>query len=150
MSQAEDESLGILFSDVTRLFWRRLESEFAAMGLDFTSGEARVLIMVDEQPGLRQGQLAERLHIEPMSLVGFLDRLEGRGLVERAVDPHDRRARLVHPTASGQAVIDHIRRASASVRAGLVEGLDVSEVATLRRLLQRVRSNLIAAKGDRA
>ena len=149
MDQAWDESLGILFSDVTRLFWRRLEAKFADIGLDFTAGEARVLITLDDCPGLRQSQLAERLHIEPMTLVGFLDRLEGRGLVERTADPNDRRAKLVQPTTPGRAVGERVRVASAEARAGLVEGLAADEVAVLRRLLQRVRGNLVAVKGGR-
>jgi len=148
LADLPEESLGILFSDVTRLFWRRLEAAFAADGLDFTAGEARTLITVDDTPGLRQTQLAERLHIEPMTVTGFLDRLAARDLIERRPDPCDRRAKLIHPTEAGRAVLGQVRRASAEVRATLALGLAPQEVAELRRLARHVRANLAARPAD--
>ncbi len=147
-----DEPLGILFSDVARLFWRRLEAAFADAGLDFTAGESRVLITLDDTPGLRQAQLAERLYIEPMTMTGFLDRLEAKGMVERSPCPSDRRAKLVHPTPAGAVVVGRIRAAAATVRAEMAIGSSEEERATLRRLLQQVRINLAdgAAKGGRS
>lgn len=147
MTDRPDESLGILFADVTRMFWRRLDLGLAAAGLDLTSGEARVMITLEETRGLRQAQLAERMHIEPMTLVGFLDRLETRTLVRRVPDPADRRAKLVEPTEAGRAATARIRAISAEVRARLTAGLGEAEVATLRGLLQRVRRNLVPAGG---
>jgi DNA-binding MarR family transcriptional regulator len=138
-----EESLGILLADVTRLFWRRLETGLATAGLDLTAGEARVMITLEETPGSRQAQLAERMHIEPMTLVGFLDRLEGRAMVRRVVDPSDRRAKLVEPTDLGRRTTTRIRAVSAEVRQRLVTGLEVGETALLRSLLQRLRGNLV-------
>ncbi len=148
MNDPSEEPLAFLFSDVARLFWRRLESAWARAGHDFGSAEVRVLMTIVERPGLRQGQLAERLHIEPMTLVGHLDRLVGRGLAERRPDPGDRRARLVHPTERAATVLEALRAASAGVRAAQTAGFDPAEEVALRRLLQRVRANLAAAPGE--
>ena len=144
MDDTIEEPLGILFSDVARLFWRRLEAAWGAAGFDFGSAEVRVLMSIVERPGLRQTQLAESLHIEPMTLVGHLDRLVGRELVERRPCPQDRRAKLVHPTARGAVVLEALRAASAEVRAAQTAGFSSADEATLRRLLQRVRANLAA------
>ena len=142
MTDPVDEPLGILFSDVARLFWRRLEGAWTAAGHDLGSAEVRVLMTVVERPGLRQTHLAELLHIEPMTLVGHLDRLVGRGLAERRPDPRDRRAKLVHPTDRAAGLLEALRTASAGVRTAQTAGFDEAEITTLRRLLQRVRTNL--------
>ncbi|TBW36305.1 MarR family transcriptional regulator [Siculibacillus lacustris] len=153
--RAED-TLGILVSDVARLFWRRLEAAFRDAGLDFTSGEARVLITLVERcdgGGSRQSRLAERLHIEPMTLVGHLDRLEARGLVERRPDADDRRAKIVRATEAGLSVAATIGTIAARVRAAMAADLDAQEVAALSSLLHRVRANLAtspAARGHAA
>ncbi|MDK9696544.1 MAG: MarR family transcriptional regulator [Siculibacillus sp.] len=147
MGDPNDEPLGILFSDVARLFWRRLETAWAAAGFDLGSAEVRVLMSVVERPGLRQAQLAESLHIEPMTLTGHLDRLVGRGLVERRPDPVDRRAKLVHPTDTAAGVLEALRAASAGVRATQTAGFSAEEEMVLRRLLQRVRINLAKVAG---
>ena len=145
MVDPSEEPLGILFSDVARLFWRRLEAAWSAAGFDVGSAEVRVLMTIVERPGLRQTRLAESLHIEPMTLVGHLDRLVARDLAERRADPADRRAKLVHPTARGAVVLEELRAASTGVRAAQTAGFEDAEIATLRHLMQRVRANLATA-----
>lgn len=144
MRDPSEEPLGSLFSDVARLFWRRLEAAWTAAGHDLGSAEVRVLMTIVEQPGLRQAQLAESLHIEPMTLVGHLDRLVGRGLAERRPDPADRRAKLVHPSPDAASLLEAMRAASSRVRTAQTAGFTAAEEAELRRLLQRVRGNLLA------
>ena len=142
MSATSEEPLANLFSDVARLFWRRLESAWARAGHDFGSAEVRVLITIVDNPGLRQAQLAERLYIEPMTLVGHLDRLVGRGLVERRPDPGDRRAKLVFPTERAGPVLEELRAISAGIKAAQTAGFSAEEATALRGLLTRVRANL--------
>ena len=145
MSAPSQEPFGILFSDVARLYWRRLEAALATAGLDFTSAEMRVLITVVDHPGLRQTALAERLAIEPMTVCGHLDRLAAKGLIERRPDPDDRRAKLVHATADGAPTLARLREATTSVRAAPIADFTPEEITTLRDLLGRVRANLLAA-----
>jgi DNA-binding MarR family transcriptional regulator len=49
-------------------------------------------------------RLAEQMHCEASNLTGLVDRLEGRGLVERRPDPGDRRVRLLALTEAGEGV----------------------------------------------
>jgi DNA-binding MarR family transcriptional regulator len=142
-----EEPLGILFSDVTRLFWRRLEAAFHAEGFDFTSAEARVLISLEdagEPGGVRQARLADMLHIEPMTLCGHLERLEAKGMIERRPDSHDRRAKLVRPSLAGFEVVGRLRRISSAIKAAMVAGLAEDEIRRLADLLPRLRTNLAA------
>ncbi|MEJ1159837.1 MarR family winged helix-turn-helix transcriptional regulator [Prosthecomicrobium sp. N25] len=142
MSPTPEEPISVLLSDVTRLFWRRLEAALKGAGLDFTAGEARTLVNAARSPGLRQAALAERMRIEPMTLVGFLDRLEARGLVERSADPADRRAKLVRTTAAAAEMVERVLSVSAIVKAEVSAGLTPAEIEVLRDLLQRIRANL--------
>jgi DNA-binding MarR family transcriptional regulator len=140
-----EEPLGILFSDVTRLFWRHLETAFHAAGFDFTSAEARVLISLQdagEPGGIRQARLADMLHIEPMTLCGHLERLEAKGMIERRPDSFDRRAKLVRPSLAGFEVVDRLRAISSRIKAAMVDGLAEDEIRHLARLLPRLRTNL--------
>jgi MarR family transcriptional regulator for hemolysin len=142
MTVPAEEPISVLLSDVTRLFWRRLEGALKAAGLDFTAAEARTLVNVARHPGARQATLAERMRIEPMTLVGFLDRLAARGLVERGADPADRRAKLVRTTPAADDLVDRILAVSAVVKAEVTAGLAADEIDRLRDMLQRIRANL--------
>jgi DNA-binding MarR family transcriptional regulator len=61
--------------------------------------------------GTRVGDLASRLGITKQAVSQLIDDLESMGVVERAVDPDDARARIVRFTQKG--------------RAGLLDGLSV-------------------------
>jgi DNA-binding MarR family transcriptional regulator len=138
------ETLGTLFSDVARLYWRRLEQAWAATEVDMRAAELRVLKTVVERPGERQTRLAEALFIEPMTLSGHLDRLEKRGLIERRPDTHDRRAKNVVPTADAAVALERLLTLGAAVRAAPTEALRPEETPQLRDMLVRVRAALVA------
>ena len=60
---------------------------------DLSPVEYAVLAALDEQPGLDQRRLAERIGIDTVSAHHMLDRLETRQMIDRRVDEADRRAR---------------------------------------------------------
>ena len=56
------------------------------------------------QPPQSRGSLAKRLGCDPSNVTFLADRLEERGLVERATDPSDRRVKALKLTAAGVSV----------------------------------------------
>ncbi|PQZ60275.1 hypothetical protein CQ040_04200 [Microbacterium sp. MYb54] len=67
-----------------------------------TPTQARILGLLLSGPQ-RMATIAQSLDIEKTALTGLIDRAEARGLVERAVVPHDRRSTNVTATAAGEA-----------------------------------------------
>jgi DNA-binding MarR family transcriptional regulator len=51
-----------------------------------------------------QRDLANRLELDASSVTDIADQLEARGLIERQVDPDDRRVRLLRLTGEGQTL----------------------------------------------
>jgi DNA-binding MarR family transcriptional regulator len=64
--------------------------------------QAGILIMVTELEPMTQKALADALGIDRTTMVTLLDDLEDKGYVARRRHPRNRRAFLVHPTASGR------------------------------------------------
>src|ERR1700712_4543015 len=71
--------------------------------LGLTPAQERMLRLVSrgESPW-RMGELAARMGIVPRSATSLVDALEQAGLVERAIDPDNRRSILVRLTGHGQ------------------------------------------------
>jgi MarR family transcriptional regulator for hemolysin len=90
---------------------------------------------------LSQADLASRMMIEPPSLVGTLDRMEASGLLERKVCAEDRRKNMIHPLPAAEKVWEQIGECIARVRMQAIEGMTHEEIATLKSLLYKVRSN---------
>src|ERR1700726_811035 len=59
--------------------------------LALTPPQAGVLRLLAQFPGQSQRELADALQMHAPRLVALIDELEGRGLVARERDPHDRR-----------------------------------------------------------
>lgn len=138
--------LGFLFFEVSRLYRSRTERAFEQAGLGITSGEARTLIYINQHPGLRQTALAERMSVEPMTLVASLDRLEAQNLVKREPDPTDRRAKRVLLTPLAEPLIARITAVAMVARAEILEGLSEDQINEFRRVLDRMRANLVAGR----
>ncbi len=146
MPSRPDESLGYLLVDAARLLRRRFEAALDSAGLGITAGEARALHNAAKIAPARQSALAERMAVEPMTVVGYVDRLERAGLLERMPDPTDRRAKLVRPTAAAAPILARIAAIAAGVRADATLGMSEAEVAAFRAILERVRGNLDEAR----
>ena len=60
-----------------------------------------VLLNLTEQPVRTQAALADAIRADRSRIIGVLDDLQERGLIDRRPDPDDRRVRLLALTASG-------------------------------------------------
>lgn len=136
--------LGPLLVDAARLYRTRMDRALEAAGLGLTAGEARTLAYVRLYPGRRQTALAVKMNVEPMTLVGFLDRLEALDLIARDADPTDRRAKIVRLTGAAEPYLRQVDVAAAAARADALDGMSEADVAALRRCLTLLRDNLAA------
>ena len=69
-----------------------------------------ILTVVAQADGLSQQALGETLGAFPSRLVGIIDELEEKGLVERRNSPTDRRSYALYLTGAGREVLEQIGR----------------------------------------
>jgi len=105
-------------------------------------GQEMVLIELWREDGLRGGELAARLGVEPPTITKMLRRLERCGLVERRPDPRDARSFRVHLTEEGRTLEEPVTRCWEKVEEKTLAGMSPEEQRTLHRLLTKVRANL--------
>src|SRR5690348_9705670 len=84
------------------------EYEAAAAKHALTGAQARVLSLLSPGPTPMR-RLAQQLKCEPSNVTGIVDRLESRGLVERRLDPADRRVKLAAATEEGLDTAQRLR-----------------------------------------
>jgi DNA-binding MarR family transcriptional regulator len=73
--------------------------------LELSIPEYTALSVLRARPGLSNAQLARRSLLAPQSMLEVLTKLEGRGLVQRAVDPDHRRILRAALTSTGRALL---------------------------------------------
>lgn len=80
----------------TAVFTRQVGEVFDLRPVEYT-----VLALVCENPGVSSARLAQMLSVSAPNITVWIDRLAGRGWVQREPSEIDRRERLLHATEEG-------------------------------------------------
>lgn len=111
----------------------------AAMGA-FPHGARGYQVLVAVASGEQPNQLAlaQHLGIDRTVMTYLVDDFVKAGLVERRLNPADRRARMVVATEAGLAMLAELQRSVAGAEEAVLGALDAGERAVFRALLRRI------------
>jgi DNA-binding MarR family transcriptional regulator len=122
-----------LHQQSTQVFQARTQ----AAGFDLTSVQFAALDAIAQQPGIDQASLAATISFDRATIGGVIDRLEQKGLVQRAVSAHDRRARQLQLTAAGRKLLKSSRPVVEALQAEILAPLSVAERAAFVALAHK-------------
>lgn len=118
--------------------FQRFLSAFEALSL--RPADYSVLVLIADNPGRKQTEIAEVLGIKRANFVTLVHGLEERGLVQRVPSQQDRRANALHLTAAGQAFLQQARDLHERLENETIAQLGGPEERDhLLRLLDRLR-----------
>ena len=101
-----------------------------------------LMAYVLEHPGCTQGEVAGFLYISPASVATSCKRLEQEGLLERRVDPGNRRKNQLYVTAAGEELTRQKRAMFERVNERAFQDIDEGDKVVFARVLDRILDNL--------
>jgi DNA-binding MarR family transcriptional regulator len=133
-------SPGHVVNYLARLFAKALYRRIGLHGVG--RGQFPVLLVLWEQEGATQAELAERLAVEQPTMAGTLKRMERDGLIRRVPDPADRRQARIRLTSRGRQLEEALTASARETNAVAMEGLSAADGARLMSLVGRMVANL--------
>lgn len=121
-----------IIDNIRRVFQAVNEySKKAEKETGLTGPQLWAIKVIAENAPIKVSELARRMYLHPATVVGIVDRLEGRGLVSRTRSQEDRRVVDVELTEQGSELVAQ----SPEVAQGmLVTGLEKLDLMQLQRM----------------
>ncbi len=91
-----------------RLAQQAVFRDFATSVAELSPGRAGMLLLVEANPGVTQGRLADAVRLDRSTMVGVIDAIEERGLIERRRGA-DRRTNGLWLTRAGRAFVARLK-----------------------------------------
>ena len=115
------------------------ERAMAALGpLGIDPRDFGILSVVSAEQPCSRVLVASRIGVTPPAVQGSIDALVGRGLLQIAANPGDRREHALELTKEGRRILTAARRAASRVQADVTLALGESSEAELRGLLTKL------------
>jgi DNA-binding MarR family transcriptional regulator len=110
---------------------------------DVTLPRFDLMAQLEKEPGgLTLGDLSRRMMVSNGNITGLVERLAELGLIERIPHPTDRRAAYVRLTDAGHATFAEMAHEHGEWVAELSAGLAPQEIATMLRLLSKMKASV--------
>jgi DNA-binding MarR family transcriptional regulator len=120
-----------------RLAQQAVFRDFASSVGELSPGRVGILLLLEANPGVPQGRLAQAVSLDRSTMVGIVDMLEERGLIERRRG-RDRRTNGLWLTEDGRALVARLKRRIQAHERRVAARLTAQERAQLLALLEKL------------
>ena len=135
-----EESIGYWITMTSYSYQDALNQELIPYGITFR--QFQVIGWLVYAGPLSQVELAERMMIEPPTLVRILDRMERDQWIKRESDPEDRRRKVLQVLPEAKPIWSKMVSCLKRLRKKATKGMTAEQVETLKSLLMQVQENL--------
>ena len=137
MSDSEERFSAALHN--TSRSWRQaVDRRLKHLGVSQASWMTIALAAKARRP-LSQSELADKLAVEPASMVAMIDRLVKAGLVKREASSSDRRVKRVVLTPAGSKIYERVRTEATALRKELLANIDPKRLLIATELLESLQ-----------
>jgi DNA-binding MarR family transcriptional regulator len=137
-------SLGFLTHLANGVVQGRLAQRFEPLGLRVSLYS--VMLIIHENPGLKQQEVGQTLSIQQPNLVSLVNELVSEGLVQRTTNADDRRSYSLTLTQAGRQRLMQANRAHAENEKKVAEAIAPLSPDQFRAALRRLISDTGGAK----
>lgn len=141
------DSIGHLLNNAARLAKKDFASRMQKVGITFPQFMVIKDIYTQEEKGSKNQNLtlaaiAERVNSNRPNMTGVIERLEKQGLINRSINPKDRRSQIITLTDKAKDVMERLQRMSKETTNKALESFSEDEAKIIKECLIRIINNL--------
>jgi DNA-binding MarR family transcriptional regulator len=132
-----DEFLPFRLSYTSNLVSETVAQIYIAL-FDLRIPEWRIIAVVAEHDGISQQAIGARTRMDKVTVSRAAIALTGRGLLERAANPDDKRSHLLVLSAAGRALYADVAPKALEVERSIFAAFEGTELEAFRATLRRI------------
>jgi MarR family transcriptional regulator, transcriptional regulator for hemolysin len=136
-----EDSIGFIVNRSAKTFVKALDTELRER-VGVTFGQWKVIVMLVNENGSTQKEIADRLGLEGPTLIPIIDKMEEERLVIRKVDPADRRNNRIYRTEKADELWDRMIECALKIREVSLRGIPEQNINVMRKVLEKISQNL--------
>ncbi len=136
------DSLGYKLAMASRLARNRVNTLLKDLDIPLTAEQRRILVLLNDQDGKWQREIAEIVGIDEPSASRILNNLIREEYVIRKPDPSDHRKKRIFITKKGRDILPIVIAQTEKVDEESYKGFTDEEIVVLNQLLERITRNL--------
>ena len=128
------DRLLFMLSKVQHKLTTYIRNELKQEGIALSPGQIGILLLLKQERPTTMGQLSQTLEIDNAAMTRLVDKLEKQGLVERQINPEDRRQMLISITGTGLGQAGTVKSVVNAANRKIGEGFSQDEMETFKRV----------------
>ena len=134
------ENLSACFRTITQAEYHKVYKKLEKYNL--VNGQANLLVIIKENDGLSQNEIANILNVKPSSMSERINKLENLGYIYRAVDEDNLRVKRIYITADGKKAATQCKKILNEFEDTMYSGFTKKDIRAFEEYLERIMSNL--------
>ena len=135
-----DKELIEYLRKIVQSSYNQVEERLRKYGI--VKGQAHLLVVIRDNDGCTQKDLAELLGVKYSSMSERLNKLEGMGYIERSIDEDNLKFKRIYITSSGKTAAVQCRRIENEFNSSLYEGFTKKDIKQLQTYLEKLSRNI--------
>lgn len=132
-----------LASKIARLYRKRVHIVTKELKhLNINSNQSILLVNIGRTPGMNQNQLTELLSLEKTNMSKSLKTLDERGLIEKRLNPKDKRYYQIYLSKKGEELLTEIRAILSKIWDQNLQGISQEEKESFLLTLDKILGNV--------
>lgn len=125
---------------ITQASYNSVEERLEKYGL--VKGQAHLLVLIRDNDGCTQKDLAEKLGVRYSSMSERLNKLETLGFIERSIDESNSKFKRIFITSAGKTAAVQSRRIQKEFENIMYKGFAKKDIKQLENYLEKICNNI--------